>query len=74
MAELLDTPMLIVHVSAPEATNHIRNAQTRLLPLYGETCPHYALLTADKMHAPGFEGRSLPRFFCSRSVFPALAY
>lgn len=48
--------MLIVHVSAPEATNHIRNAQTRLLPLYAETCPHYALLTGDKMRAPGFEG------------------
>ncbi|ORY21035.1 dihydropyrimidinase [Naematelia encephala] len=56
LAEVVDSPMLIVHVSSKEATAHIRNAQTRGLPLYGETCPHYALLTADKMHAPGFEG------------------
>lgn len=48
--------MLIVHVSAPDATRYIRKSQTRLLPLYAETCPHYALLSGDKMRAPGFEG------------------
>ncbi|WRT69217.1 dihydropyrimidinase [Kwoniella shivajii] len=56
LAEVIDAPMLIVHVSSKEATAHIRKAQTRGLPIYAETCPHYALLTADKMHAPGFEG------------------
>ncbi|WVQ81387.1 dihydropyrimidinase [Cryptococcus sp. DSM 104549] len=56
LAEVVDAPMLIVHVSSREATENIRKAQTRGLPLYAETCPHYALLTADKMHAPGFEG------------------
>lgn len=56
LAEIVDAPMLIVHVSSKEATAHIRKAQTRGLPLYAETCPHYALLTADKMMAPGFEG------------------
>jgi dihydropyrimidinase len=56
LAEVVDAPMLIVHVSAREATRAIRRAQTRGLPVYGETCPHYALLTGEKMKAPGFEG------------------
>jgi dihydropyrimidinase len=56
LAEVVDAPMLIVHVSAREATQSIRKAQTRGLPIYAETCPHYALLTEEKMKAPGFEG------------------
>ena len=36
LSELIDTPMLIVHVSSPSAAQHIRNAQTRGLPLYAE--------------------------------------
>ncbi|KAK4689302.1 dihydropyrimidinase, partial [Tremellales sp. Uapishka_1] len=56
LAEVVDAPMLIVHVSSKEATAHIRRAQTRQLPIYAETCPHYALLTAEKFHAPDFEG------------------
>ncbi|THV04899.1 dihydropyrimidinase [Dendrothele bispora CBS 962.96] len=56
LAELMDTPMLIVHVSAPEAVNIIRRAQTRLLPIYAETCPHYAILDGSEMRKDGFEG------------------
>jgi dihydropyrimidinase len=56
LAELMDAPMLIVHVSASDATALIRKAQTRLLPLYAETCPHYAILDGSRMRAPGFEG------------------
>ncbi|HEV8677974.1 MAG TPA: dihydropyrimidinase [Stellaceae bacterium] len=47
LAELLDVPILIVHVSAPEAIDVIRNAQTQGLKIYGETCPQYLFLTAD---------------------------
>src|SRR3984957_15707484 len=47
LAELIDVPMLIVHVSAAEAIDVIRNAQTKGLKLYGETCPQYLFLTAD---------------------------
>ena len=36
LSELIDTPMLIVHVSSPSAAEHIRNAQTRGPPLYAE--------------------------------------
>ncbi|THH05565.1 hypothetical protein EW146_g9871, partial [Bondarzewia mesenterica] len=37
LAELMDTPLLIVHVSAPDAVRTIRNAQTRLLPVCART-------------------------------------
>jgi dihydropyrimidinase len=47
LAELLDVPLLIVHVSAAEAIDVIRNAQTKGLKIFGETCPQYLFLTAD---------------------------
>jgi dihydropyrimidinase len=52
----MDTPMLIVHVSAPGAVDVIRAAQTRLVPIYAETCPHYAILDGSQMRKGGFEG------------------
>jgi dihydropyrimidinase len=56
LAELLDVPVLFVHVSAKEAIDQIRDAQARGLKIYGETCPQYLFLTADMMDAPGDEG------------------
>jgi len=47
LAQLLDVPLLIVHVSAAEAIDVIRDAQTNGLKIYGETCPQYLFLTAD---------------------------
>jgi dihydropyrimidinase len=47
LSQLLDVPILIVHVSAAEAIDVIRNAQTQGLKIYGETCPQYLFLTAD---------------------------
>ena len=47
LSELLDVPILIVHVSAAEAIDVIRGAQTKGLKIYGETCPQYLFLTAD---------------------------
>jgi dihydropyrimidinase len=47
LAELLDVPVLIVHVSAAEAIDVIRDAQTKGLKIFGETCPQYLFLTAD---------------------------
>src|SRR6202158_6189127 len=46
LAELIDVPVLIVHVSSAEAIDAIRTAQTRGLRIYGETCPQYLFLTA----------------------------
>lgn len=62
LSELLDVPILIVHVSAAEAIDVIRNAQTRGLKIYGETCPQYLFLTADDIARPGVEGA---KFCCS---------
>ncbi|MBC7499047.1 MAG: dihydropyrimidinase [Herminiimonas sp.] len=56
LAEFLDIPILIVHVSGAEATEQIRIAQSRGLRIYGETCPQYLFLTADDMGGEGFEG------------------
>ena len=54
----MDTPILLVHVSGGQATKIIRDAQTRLLPIYGETCPQYLFLLAESMKKDGFEGKS----------------
>lgn len=56
LSEFIDTPILIVHVSSPGATQHIREAQKKGLPVYAETCPQYFTLTAADMDKPGFEG------------------
>jgi len=62
LAELLDAPLLIVHVSAGEAIEVIRKAQSRGLRIYGETCPQYLFLTADDIDKPGVEGA---KYCCS---------
>src|SRR3954453_15073405 len=56
LPRLLSVPVLIVHVSSPEATNTIRAAQTLGAKIYAETCPQYLVLTADDMDKPGVEG------------------
>ncbi|PYI06899.1 putative allantoinase [Aspergillus sclerotiicarbonarius CBS 121057] len=56
LSQLIETPILIVHVSSPLAANTIRNAQTSGLPVYAETCPQYLFLTRKDLDAPGFEG------------------
>jgi len=62
LSQLLDVPILLVHVSAAEAIEVIRNAQTKGLKIYGETCPQYLFLTADDIAKPGMEGA---KFCCS---------
>ena len=62
LAELVDVPILIVHVSAREAMEQIRLAKAGGLKVYGETCPQYLFLTADDLDRPGFEGA---KYMCS---------
>src|SRR5258708_12296953 len=53
LAELVDVPIVIVHVSNGEAMEEIRRAQQRGLKIYGETGPQYLLLTEqniDSLH------------------------
>lgn len=56
LAELVDTPVLIVHVSGTQAIEQIRWAQGRGLRVYAETCPQYLFLTAEDLNLEGFEG------------------
>lgn len=46
LAELVDCPVLIVHVSTPDGVEAIRQARARGLKVFGETCPQYLFLTA----------------------------
>lgn len=62
-AELVDVPILIVHVSGQEAIEQIRWAQGQGLKVYAETCPQYLFLTADALGCDdSFEGA---RCICS---------
>ena len=61
-SNIMDTPILIVHVSIPESTNIIRKAQTKLQPIFAETCPQYLLLEESKLAQEHFHGA---KFICS---------
>ncbi|MBP33749.1 dihydropyrimidinase [Methylobacterium sp.] len=52
-AELIDLPIVIVHVSGREATEQIAWAQGRGLKIRAETCPQYLTLTAEDMKGLG---------------------
>jgi dihydropyrimidinase len=62
LAQLVDVPILIVHVSAAEAMAEIRRAQDQGLRIYGETCPQYLFLTAADLDRQGMEGA---KYCCS---------
>src|SRR4029077_18625055 len=56
LAELVDVPILIVHVSNGEAMEEIVRARSRGLKIYGETCPQYLVLTEKDMEGLNMEG------------------
>ena len=49
LSELVDVPILIVHVSGREAVEQIRWARARGMNVFAETCPQYLFLTADDL-------------------------
>ncbi|MDB5563404.1 MAG: dihydropyrimidinase, partial [Hyphomicrobiales bacterium] len=61
-AEIVETPIMIVHVSNGQSMEEIRRAQQRGLKIFGETCPQYLVLTADDLDRSGSEGN---KFVCS---------
>ncbi|KAK4503587.1 hypothetical protein PRZ48_004502 [Zasmidium cellare] len=65
LAELADAPMLIVHMSSDVAISHVRDAQTRLLPIHAETCPHYLFLLSDKIKGEPHDHFSGAKHVCS---------
>src|SRR5215475_6549434 len=62
LAELVDVPIMIVHVSNGEAMEEIRWAQARGLKVFGETCPQYLMLTEKDMEGLNMEGA---KYVCS---------
>lgn len=56
LSELLDVPILIVHVSGAEAIEQIRWARSKGLNIFGETCPQYLFLTQEDLALTGFAG------------------
>src|SRR6185437_8890006 len=55
-AELIETPIMIVHVSSGIVVEEIRRAQARGLPVYAETCPQYLFLSAEDIDTPDMSG------------------
>lgn len=56
LAELVDTPILIVHVSSGAVVEEIRRAQARGLPVYAETCPQYLFLSSEDIDTCDLSG------------------
>jgi dihydropyrimidinase len=70
LAEMVDQPIQIFHVSCPEVAEEIARAKARGLKVWGETCPQYFVLSANHMDRPGFEGA---KFMCSPAPRDAAA-
>jgi dihydropyrimidinase len=49
LSELVDVPIMIVHVSGKEAVEQIRWARSHGLHVFAETCPQYLFLTAEDL-------------------------
>jgi dihydropyrimidinase len=49
LSQLVDVPILIVHVSGRDAVEQIRWARGQGLQVYAETCPQYLFLTAEDL-------------------------
>jgi dihydropyrimidinase len=62
LAELVDVPIMVVHVSNGEAMEEIRRAQARGLKVFGETCTQYLVLTEKDLDGLNMEGA---KYVCS---------
>ena len=62
LAEIVDVPVVIVHVSNGAAIDEIRRARARGRKVVAETCPQYLTLTAADLEGMDWEGA---KFVCS---------
>lgn len=65
LAELVDQPIQIFHVTCAAAAEEVARAQARGVKVFAETCPHYLALTADRLDAPSPVGA---QFLCSPAL------
>ncbi|MCD3235027.1 dihydropyrimidinase [Clostridium botulinum] len=56
LAEMTKSPLYVVHNSCKEGVSEIKNARERGVPIMGETCPQYLLLSKSNYEEDGFEG------------------
>ncbi|HEY6058345.1 MAG TPA: dihydropyrimidinase, partial [Candidatus Limnocylindrales bacterium] len=66
LAQAAGAPVYVVHMSAREALDAVRQARDEGLPAYAETCPQYLFLSLDDL-GNGFEGS---KFVCSPPLRP----
>jgi dihydropyrimidinase len=63
LAEVADSPLVVVHVTCDGALEEIKRAHARGRPVYGETCPQYLVFSyGEHLDQPGFEGA---KYVCS---------
>jgi dihydropyrimidinase len=56
MAEILDAPLYVVHVTCEDALTRVREARARGSRVTAETCVQYLFFTADNLDTDSFEG------------------
>ena len=56
LAEMARVPIYIVHLSAADALEKLKEARDAGLPAYAETCPQYLFLSYENYEEPGFDG------------------
>jgi dihydropyrimidinase len=56
LAELVDQPIQVFHVSCEEAAVEIARGKARGLKVWGETCPQYLTLSTEDLEKPDFAG------------------
>jgi dihydropyrimidinase len=55
-AELIETPILIVHVSSASVVEEVRRARSRGLSIFAETCPQYLFLSSEDIDTIDMSG------------------
>lgn len=63
LAQLADTPVIIVHLSTRESLEEVRAARRRGQTVYVETCPHYLLLEDSVYDHPDYGEAA--KFICA---------
>ncbi|WP_232717866.1 dihydropyrimidinase [Gordonia metallireducens] len=65
IAEWVDTPLFIVHVSSADGVGEIQALQSRGRPVFGETCPHYLVTGYEDYSQADFEAA---KYICSPPI------
>lgn len=62
LAEIVDVPVVIVHISNGDSIEEVKRARDRGRKVVAETCPQYLMLTASDLDGMDWEGA---KFVCS---------